>query len=409
MNSVSAVAGLGVALGCGLLLGVDRERRKGTGPTRGYAGIRSFALAAVIGGLAQLLGTWLVLLGGALVAGLTLVAYGRDRSDDPGVTTELALFLSFLLGVAAIEHAALAAGAAVVVATILNLRSWLHHFARVSLRKTELRDALILAGAALVVRPLLPDAGASWLLGVNPRTLWTLVIVIMSIQAGAHIALRLTGPRLGMALSGFAAGFVSSVATTAAMGARCRNEPGLRDACLAGALLSNIATFALLWIVAITVAPAHLRLLAPSLAGGLLAALAVAALRLAGRGARSPYTPAHGRAFDIGQALLFAVGLSAATAALSYANARLGPGALLTGTALAGFFDVHAASGSALSLLQGGAAEPRAALLAMLLAVTTNTLSKAAAALAGGWAYALRVHASLLLVLAGTWLPFWLL
>ena len=121
----------------------------------------------------------------------------------------------------------------------------------------------------------------------------------------------------------------------------------LRDACVAAALQSNIATFVLLWIVAITVAPAHLGPLAPSLAGALLAALAVAALSVAGRRGASPVVPASGRAFSIRQALLFAVLLSAAAAALAYANARLGSGALLTGTAIAGFFDVHAASGSA--------------------------------------------------------------
>lgn len=106
---------------------------------------------------------------------------------------------------------------------------------------------------------------------------------------------------------------------------------------------------------------------------------------------------------------MFAVVLTAATTALAYLNARLGHGALLGGTALAGFFDVHAAAGSALSLLAGGAAAPRDAMLAVLLAVTTNMISKAAGALAGGMRYALDVNASLSLVLLACWLPFWLL
>lgn len=403
----TALAGLGVAFGCGLLIGIERERRKGSGPKRGYAGVRSFTLAAVIGALTQALGGALVLAGGALILALTVVAYWRDQSGDPGITTELALFLSFLLGVAALDNPALSAGAAVVVAATLNLRNPLHHFARVSLTKTELRDALILAGAALVVRPLLPDASSAWLLGVNPKTLWTLAILIMCIQGAAHVGLRLTGPGLGLAVSGFGAGFVSSVATTAAMGARCRHDSGLRKACVAGALLSNIATFVLLWVVAVTVAPAYVAHLAPSLACGSVAAVAVAALSLAGPRARNHYVPSSGRAFSVKQAILFALLLSAASAALAYANARLGNDALLMGTAVAGFFDAHAAVGSVLSLLAGGAAEARSTLLAVLLAITTNTCSKAAAALAGGWGFALRVDCSLLLVLAAMWLPYW--
>ncbi len=408
MLDTHALAGLGVAFGCGLLIGIERERRKGSGPHRMYAGMRSFALVAVIGALAQVLGGVLVLAGAALVLSLSLVAYWRDRSDDPGITTELALFLCYLLGVGAIGHPAVSAAVAVVVATTLNLRSGLHHFARVSLTKDELRDGLILAGAALVVRPLLPDVGNAWLLGVNPKTLWTLVIVIMCIQSTAHIALRLTGPRLGLAMSGLAAGFVSSIATTAAMGVRCRQDGALRDACVAGALLSNIATFSLLWMVAITVAPAHLGLLAPTLASALLAALVVGALSLAGRRGGSSWQPSSGRAFSIRQAILFAVLLSAGTVVLAYANAYFGDGALLTGTAIAGFFDLHAAAGSALSLIGGATATPAAAHLAMLLAVSTNMISKGTAAFAGGWQFAVRVNASLLVVLAAAWLP-WLL
>lgn len=406
-----ALIGMAVALGCGMLIGIDRERHKGAGRARGFAGLRSFGLAALIGALAQALGGALVIVAALLVLVLAAIAYWRDRANDGGIVTELALFLSFLLGVAAIAHPAMAAGTAVVVAALLHLRSPLHHFARVSLTRAELRDGLVFAGAALVVRPLLPDAGTPWLLGVNPRALWTLAILIMGIQAAAHIGQRLAGPRLGFAVSGFAAGFVSSVATITAMGARCRADGALRGACVAGALLSNVATFVLLWVVAATVAPAHLRQLAPVLASALAAALLLGAVSLAAArraGPAGPAAAAPGRAFDIRQAALFAVLLSAATLGLAYVHAHLGQGALLGGTALAGFFDVHAAAGSALSLLAGGAAAPREATLAMLLALSTNMLSKCAGALAGGWAFAWRIHASLLLVLAAAWLPFWL-
>lgn len=405
--SAAELSGIAVAAGCGLLIGIDRERRKGTGPARAFAGLRSFALVSVAGAVAEALGPAMVVLTGALVAALVAAAYWRDRSSDPGITTELALFLSFLLGVAAIANPAFAAGSAVAVAALLHLRSPLHHFARVSLTKTELRDLLVFAGAALVVRPLLPDASSAWLLGVNPKTLWTLVIVIMAIQAAAHIGLRLAGPRLGLAMSGFGAGFVSGVATIAAMGTRCRNDPALRPGCVAAALMSNIATYVLLWVVAATVAPRHLGVLAPVLGSVLGAALAVGAFSLVRqRGAPASPASSSGRAFDIRQAALFAVLLSGATSALAWLNARVGEGALVGGTGLAGFFDLHAAAGSALSLLEGGTAAPREVLLGILLAITANSLSKAAGALAGGRDYAWRVIASLLLVLLAAWLPF---
>jgi uncharacterized membrane protein (DUF4010 family) len=43
-----------------------------------------------------------------------------------------------------------------VIAATLKLRSPLHHVARVLLKHSELRNALILAGAALVVRSVGP-------------------------------------------------------------------------------------------------------------------------------------------------------------------------------------------------------------------------------------------------------------
>jgi hypothetical protein len=54
---------LAVALGIGLLIGAERERRKGQGPFRSPAGIRTFALASLSGAVS------LVLLIAASVAG----------------------------------------------------------------------------------------------------------------------------------------------------------------------------------------------------------------------------------------------------------------------------------------------------------------------------------------------------
>jgi len=95
-----AVAALATSLGCGLLVGIERERRKGSGPGRAFAGLRTFALTCVVGAVAALTGlSGLVVTGALLVAALGVVAYWRDRSEDPGVTTEMALLLTYLIGV----------------------------------------------------------------------------------------------------------------------------------------------------------------------------------------------------------------------------------------------------------------------------------------------------------------------
>lgn len=48
--------GISVALGIGLLVGAERERRKDSSPERSAAGIRTFAVASLMGAVGLLLG-----------------------------------------------------------------------------------------------------------------------------------------------------------------------------------------------------------------------------------------------------------------------------------------------------------------------------------------------------------------
>lgn len=400
--------GLAAALGSGLLIGIERERRKGSGPRRAFAGVRTFALASLAGAGAQLSAQPLLLAAGAiLIAALAAIGYWRERSRDPGITTEVALFVTYVIGVVSLQRPALAAGAAVVVAALLASRASLHRLSVDALTESELRDGLLFCGAALIVLPLLPDRGAAWLPALNLRRLWGLVVLFMGLQAAGYIAVRVAGPRVGLAVSGLASGFVSSTATIAALGARARRARHLLGACVSGALFSTVATVVLLAVVVATVKPDAMGLLAPSLAAGLASAVLAAGMSLRTR-AGAPPAPAEirGRAFNLLYALGFAVLLSAVAAVLAWITGRFGHTALAAGSALAGFADVHAAAASVLSIAAATAVPRTGVLQAVLLAFTMNTVSKLAAAFgAGGSAYGLRVAAGLLLVVAAMWAP----
>ena len=176
------------------------------------------------------------------VIGLTAVSYDRNRDDDPGLTTEIALVLTLALGGLAMREPGLAAALSVVVAILLAARAPLHRFVRDVLTEVELRDALILAAATLIVWPLLPDRYLGPLSAINPSKIWTIVILLMAIGAGGHIAVRALGARFGLPVSGFASGFASSAATIGAMGARAKANRDLTRPAAAGAVLSNVAT-----------------------------------------------------------------------------------------------------------------------------------------------------------------------
>ena len=86
------------ALGIGLLIGADRERRKGEWGALSPAGVRTFALASLTGALCTITGGELLLaftIGGVFV--LTAFSYWRGHEDDPGLTTGVALVVAVLL------------------------------------------------------------------------------------------------------------------------------------------------------------------------------------------------------------------------------------------------------------------------------------------------------------------------
>lgn len=408
--------GLAAALGSGLLIGLERERRKRRGATHRAAGIRSFALAALGGGLAQALGQpALVVLGATVVAALVAIAYWRsllpptpprspqDAAIDPGLTTELALFVTYLVGVLAVQQPALGAGAAVVVATLLAARERLHHFATRMLSDAELHDALLLAALSLVLLPLAPATPLPGLGGLAPRTLLLLVLLILALQAVGHVALRWLGPRAGLALSGLCSGFVSSTATIASMGARARAQPALGAASEAAAMLSTVATWLQAMLMLAVLAPAAALALAPcGLVGALLAAAGgLWRLRQAAAGDGAAAAPGGGP-LRLREALLVAGLLALVTLGVSWAQRHFGQAGLLAGTALAALGDAHAPVAALGALQAAGQLTPGAVRDGALVAIAANGVTRSITAwVAGGAGFGTRVALSLLLSTGG--------
>lgn len=399
---------LAVALGIGLLLGIERERRKGRGPTRRAAGIRTFALVALLGGISVRVGGTAGLAVGAAFVGLAaLIAYVRAMAteEDPGLTTEVALVVAFMLGALAQDEPELAAALGVAVTILLASRTRLHRLVRDTLTEDELHDGLVFAAAALVVLPLAPNRDLGPYGALNPFTIWRLVVLIMAISAAGYVALRIVGPRYGLPLAGFASGFVSSILTIVAMGRRAAKEPGIRAPAVAGAVASSVATVVLNAVILGATSPDALRELALPLllaGAGTAAAAGIAAVRSAR--SRTPETISPGRAFDLRSAVLFAGLLTAVILAGAALTDALGTTGLTLAAAVAGFADAQAATASAASLVATGSIDPKDALVPVFAGLTTNTVSKAvAAAVAGRFRFALGVWPGLAILVGSVW------
>lgn len=401
--AAGTLIGLATALGLGLLIGIERERAKGTGSGRAAAGIRTFALLGLAGAIAHVVGPVGIAIAGGFVALAILASYRRTKDGDPGLTTEVAMILTYLLGVLAMRNSALAAGVAVTVALLLAGKSRLHRFTRERLTQQELQDGLLLIAAAFVILPLLPDRTIDPWHAINPRRLWILVVAVMAVSSAGYLALRQFGSRLGLALAGLAGGFVSSTATIAAMADKARQAPALAPAFAGAGLLSNVATIVQLAVVLGALSPALLnRAALPLFAAGLMAVAAAAVLgwralasttdgiELAGK---RPFEPVHVLGFvAIVAAILLLAGM---------ARRWLGDSSLPWVLAASGLADVHAAAASAAQLVAAEQIGTNQAVIAVGAALAANSLVKCLIAiLKGGRSFALRLVPGVVLMVA---------
>lgn len=394
------------ALAAGLLIGIERERSHPD--EQDSAGVRSFSLAALAGALAERFGTAALVAALLAVAALAVAGYVRTRNTDPGITTELALLLSLLLGALAMHEPALASALAVLTAALLAAKAHLHGFVRRVLSEDELQHGLLLAAAVLVVLPLLPNRPLRGLGGLNPSVLWTLAVLLMVVQSLGHIALRWLGPARGLSLTGLFGGFVSSTATIAAMAQRAREHPDWFIACLAGALWSNLSTVLQLGVMASVVSPRLLAWLLPALlgAGGVTLAAGGWSAREARRaGAQAP--PGLGMAgqpFSARTALVFAAAVGVMLFVADQAHRWFGGSGVLVATTLAGFADAHASAVSAMQLHASGELGSGLAAVCIGGAFSANAVSKVVAAAAAGQMRFTRLQ---MVVQAGIVAGFW--
>ncbi len=396
------------ALAIGLLIGAERERRKGASRERAAAGIRTFALTAVLGAVALALGgVWLLAAVVLALSAVLIAAYLRPH-DDPGITTEISLILTLLLGAMAQRHAVLTIAIAVAVASVMQVRFHLHRLVTRVVTEAELQDVLLLAVAALVILPILPNRPIDVFDSVNPSTIWRFTVVMLSIAVIGHFAQRALGPNAGLPVTGFASGFASSIATISAMGLQARQNPALLLPAVAGAALSSVSTMVQLAIVIGTVFPTVLLHLAFPLGAGAVAALSYGlwALWRANRCA-TPQMVHIGTAIDLKSALVLTLSVSVAMFASGALSHWFGKSGLLAVALVGGLADAHSIAASAAALAEQGRLSVTDVGLPILAGASTNAMVKGIAAfVSGGPRFAKLVVPGIVLVIAALWLGY---
>jgi len=243
---------MAVAIGIGMLAGMEREW------SNKDVGVRTFAIVALLGMLASLIGPSVAIaaLFGVflLVAAMNTRSILSDRSLE--VTTSAALMLNYLLGVlVGLDHIFTPVAGAIVMTMLLAWKTELSRFAG-GLQPSEIRSAVLLGLIGFVIYPVLPNRYVDpWQL-VNPSDAWISVIAIAGIGFVNYVLLRMYSTR-GLYLSAIFGGLVNSSATVAELGTRLR-ETGMADRATTLCLLTTIAMFARNLILATMFSPRSL-------------------------------------------------------------------------------------------------------------------------------------------------------
>ena len=375
------LAALGIAVGLGLLVGLERERAESE-----MAGIRTFPLITIFGALSAALGGvyggWVPAAGLLAVAAMLVMANVvklEAGTRDPGATTEAAALVMFGVGaalVAGYTTPAIATGGGVAV--LLHWKRPLHAVVR-GIDYGELKAIMRLALIALVILPVLPDRAYGPLAVLNPFEIWLMVVLIVGISMAAYVAYQLFGAKAGTLAAGLLGGLISSTAATVGYSRRTRHSPDLAPAAAVMITIASGVVFARVLLEVGVVAPGLLPVIGPPLAAmlGLFAVLSTAAYLLARRGLASPSEP--GPPSDLRAAIVFGLLYAAVLLGVAAARRYLGETGLYAVATLSGLTDVDAITLSTAQMVRAARIEPDTGWRLILVGALANVAFKGAA------------------------------
>jgi uncharacterized membrane protein (DUF4010 family) len=408
MLDTDQLARLLVPLAIGLLIGLERGwQQRQAAPGSRVAGLRTFGLFGLIGGLAgfasSVAGGWPVA-AVLLLAGAALVVIGYRRDRSPSATTEAAALVTLGLGWLAGQGLPLPALAlAAVTAFLLSQRVRLHKFVA-GLDEADITALVRFAVIAGGLWPVLPDADMGPLDAWNPRELWLVVVLVCAIGFAGYALSRWMGPGRGLLVTAAVGAIYSSTAVTAALAQRLRAEVDARPRLAAGIALASLVMFVRVLALVALLVPFALAGFLPVVVPGMLAALAMV-WWLGRSAAAAPASAAPpGKPFALLPAVGFALLVALVQLAVTWMQLRFGDGGVALTLALAGTLDVDAA----IVALRGMPADAISPLLAgaiLALPVLLNTLLKLGVVLAtaggSGKSSAWALAAAALAMLAG--------
>lgn len=222
---------IGIAVGLGLLVGLQREKRFSQ-----MAGVRTFTLVAILGALAGILSRDMdnpfIIPGFALAITIVMaisnyIKVHRDSETMPGITTEISLLLIFAIGVYLVSgHRVIGVIVGATVVILLFFKESLHGFID-KLKDKEITAIMTFVGISLIILPILPDRDFGPYGVFNPREIWLMVTLIVGLSLLGYFMYKMAGKKAGMISNGILGGMISSTATSVTYARHTADNPSI--------------------------------------------------------------------------------------------------------------------------------------------------------------------------------------
>jgi uncharacterized membrane protein (DUF4010 family) len=373
----------GAALGLGMLIGLERERTRGDEKT--FAGVRTFAMVALLGATSVFAGAqaglpWIVGVVFVAVVALVAVAYFvTAQRGSLGATTEISLLLTFFIGaLCAWGQVEIAGAVAVAAMLLLALKGWLHNLAR-RIEPSDVEATLKFAIITLIILPLVPNTnfGPTGLEVINPYKTWLMVVLIAGLNFVGYILVKVVGREHGFGITGLLGGLVSSTAVTLSFSQRSRTEPDLAPVLALAILLAwTVMFFRVVIEVGVVNLPLAKDLALGMVIMGVVSLVICYLLWRRGKTTEKAEVESGHNPFELGDAIKFGVLFAVVIFVAKAAQVYFGDTGLYLAGALAGLTDVDAIALSMASLAKQDPSSSSAAARTIVIAVISNTMVK---------------------------------
>lgn len=394
-----------LALLFGAAVGLERESSQ---PKEGSAGgMRTYALIALLGSICGILLVNNLQAMAAVLAGvffcivIVYYALGSFTTKDFGMTTEVSILFTFLIGMLPILDIIplqMVVALFIFLVLILSIKAKTKELAA-GVTTREIESFTTYAIISLVILPFLPNVGytidsfptlvqifknVNINLGafetlelINPWKLWIVVVLITGIDVFGYILGRIIGNKKSFTVASFIGGFVSSTSATQSLAQRSRHT-GVVNYLIGAALLSNMASFLQVFLLAGPLNGKWLVSLLPSLiimvvTSGLLAAYFLK------KHEPETHDGEHGvknfKIFSLESALRFALLITCIKLLTKICLILFGKSGFIISSIIASFVGMDAIIIN-LAEMAGGAITLQFAVLTFLLVNTTNLMSK---------------------------------